>query len=178
MIQRKPALLLGLAAFTFLTVFSQQPVSKNLPAKRVSQSVKIDGLITDEAWKDAALMTDLIEFRPKVGDKEDPANKTVAYLMYNDEGIYFGGYCYERSKDSIARELVGRDGFGTNDYIGLIFDTYHDKLNGFEYFVTPLNEQWDAKMTEGNPNQNSEGLGFKYHTPQKKNRRTVYLESY
>lgn len=156
MIQRKPALLLGLAAFAFLTVSSQQPVSKNLPAKRVSQSVKIDGLITDEAWKDAAVMTDLIEFRPKVGDKEDAANKTVAYLMYDDEGIYFGGYCYERSKDSIARELVGRDGFGTNDYIGLIFDTYHDKLNGFEYFVTPLNEQWDAKMTEGNPNQNSE----------------------
>ncbi|HEX7903218.1 MAG TPA: DUF5916 domain-containing protein [Chitinophagaceae bacterium] len=156
MIQRKPALLLCLAAFTFLTVFSQQPVSKNLPAKRVSQSVKIDGLITDEAWKDAAVMTDLIEFRPKVGDTEDTANRTVAYLMYDDEGIYFGGYCYERSKDSIARELVGRDGFGTNDYIGLIFDTYHDKLNGFEYFVTPLNEQWDAKMTEGNANQNSE----------------------
>ncbi len=25
--------------------------------------------------------------------------------------------------------------------------TYYDKLNGFEYFVTPLNEQWDSKMS-------------------------------
>jgi hypothetical protein len=30
---------------------------------------------------------------------------------------------------------------------GIIFDTYYDKLNAFEYFVTPLNEQWDAKMS-------------------------------
>ena len=51
---------------------------------------------------------------------------------------------------SIATELSGRDGFGTNDYIGLIFDTYNDKQNGFEYFLTPLGEQWDAKMSSDN----------------------------
>ena len=149
---------LAFACLLFFAVSgnAQAPVPKELPAKRTIQRVKIDGLIDDAAWKDAAVMTDLIEFRPKVGDKEDHANRTVAYLMYDDEGIYFGGYCYERSKDSIARELSGRDGFGTNDYIGIIFDTYNDKLNGFEYFVTPLNEQWDSKMSPPAPNTNTE----------------------
>jgi hypothetical protein len=139
-----------LTALLFLPVFAfaqTPPVPKQLPAQRTTKPVKIDGLITDEAWKDAAIMTDLVEFRPTVGRREDSATKTVTYLMYNDEGIYFGGYCYERTKDSIARELAGRDGFGTNDYIGLIFDTYNDKQNGFEYFVTPLGEQWDSKMS-------------------------------
>jgi hypothetical protein len=74
--------------------------------------------------------------------------------MYSDEGIYFGGTCHERDLDSIATELSGRDGFGTNDYIGITFDTYGDKLNGFEYFVTPLNEQWDAKVSSNNDSQN------------------------
>lgn len=133
-----------------------QAIVRELLAKRTTLPVKIDGLVNDSAWKQAAVMTDLIEFRPKVGDIEDPATRTVSYLMYDDEGIYFGGYCYERTKDSIARELVGRDGFGTNDYIGIIFDTYYDKLNGFEYFVTPLNEQWDAKMNPPAPNTDSE----------------------
>ncbi len=118
-----PALCLGLLCS--FSALSQKLAPKTLPAKRTTQPVKIDGLLTDSAWKDAAVMTDHIEFRPKVGDKEDPANRTVAYLMYNDEGIYFGGYCYERTKDSIAAELAGRDGFGTNDYIGIIFDTYY-----------------------------------------------------
>ena len=148
-----------LASCLSLFASAQKAPPLELAAKRTVLPVKIDGLITDSAWKDATIMTNLIEFRPKVGDKEDPANRTVTYLMYDDEGIYFGGYCYERTKDSIASELVGRDGFGTNDYVGIIFDTYLDKLNGFEYFVTPLNEQWDAKMSP-NPNGNSEDFSW------------------
>lgn len=127
--------------------FSQTKAPKQLEAKRVIQPIKIDGLIDDEAWKDAPVMTNLVEFRPTVGALEKAETKTVSYLLYDNEGIYFGGFCYERTKDSIATELAGRDGFGTNDYVGLIFDTYYDKQNGFEYFITPLGEQWDAKMT-------------------------------
>ncbi len=143
----KTLLAAGILSLFAATVFAQTPVPKQLPAKRTDKKVKIDGLIDDEAWKDAAIMSDLIEFRPTVGAVEKPETRTVSYLMYDDEGIYFGGYCYERTKDSIARELSGRDGFGTNDYIGIIFDTYFDKQNGFEYFLTPLGEQWDAKMS-------------------------------
>lgn len=131
-------------------ITAQAPLPKTLPATRTTANIKIDGLVNDAAWKEAPVMTDLVEFRPTVGAVENPETKTLAYLLYNDEGIYFGGYCYERTKDSIATELAGRDGFGTNDYMGLIFDTYNDKQNGFEYFVTPLGEQWDAKMSSDN----------------------------
>ena len=141
-------------------VQAQKPAPLELPAKRTTGSVKIDGLITDSAWKGAALMTNLIEFRPVVGRKEENANRTETYLMYDDEGIYFGGYCYERTRDSIATELSGRDGFGTNDYVGIIFDTYLDQLNGFEYFVTPLNEQWDAKMSSGSNDNGGEDFSW------------------
>lgn len=131
-----------------------------LKANRTTGIVKIDGVPNDAAWHDAAVMTDLVEFRPKIGALEDPANRTVAYLMYNDEGIYFGGFCYERTRDSIATELKGRDGYGANDYVGLIFDTYNDKLNGFEYFITPLGEQWDAKMNPPSMDNNMEDFSW------------------
>lgn len=137
--------------FLSFEAISQTNKTRILEAKRIQGSVKIDGIPNDASWKDAAIMTDMVEFRPRIGALEEAAIKTVAYLMYNDEGIYFGGFCRERTKDSIATELTGvRDGFGTNDYIGIIFDTYNDKLNGFEYFVTPLGEQWDAKMNPPN----------------------------
>ncbi len=138
---------------------AQTITPRELPAKRTTQPIKIDGIIDDAAWKDAPNMSDLVEFRPVVGRKEPKETRTVSYLLYDDEGIYFGGYCYERTKDSIASELTGRDGMGTNDYIGIIFDTYNDKQNGFEYFVTPLGEQWDAKMWP-NPNGNSEDFSW------------------
>lgn len=143
-----------------VTSFSQTATSKQLEAKRTAQAVKIDGNPDESAWKDAAPMTGLIEFRPTVGAAESFENRTETWLMYSDEGIYFGGYCHERNKDSIATELAGRDGFGTNDYIGIILDTYNDKINGFEYFVTPLGEQWDAKMSPGNDNNGGEDFSW------------------
>jgi hypothetical protein len=48
----------------------QPPAAKQLAAIRTAKPVKIDGLINDEAWKDAAIMTDLTEFRPTVGKKD------------------------------------------------------------------------------------------------------------
>jgi len=154
--------LTGAYAQTANTEFKAETSAKSprqIVAKRTIKKVKIDGLLNDSAWADASIATGFVEFRPKVGALENEQNKTVTYLMYDDEGFYFGGFCYERTKDSIATELKGRDGFGTNDYIGIIIDTYKDHLNGFEYFVTPLNEQWDAKMSP-NMNGNSEDFSW------------------
>ncbi len=140
---------------------AQPGMPRIITAQRTAGTVKVDGVLSDSAWKDASLLTDFIYFRPKAGTPEDPALKTVAHLMYSDEGIYVGGFCHERTRDSIATELTGtRDGFGTNDYIGIVLDTYHDNLNGFEYFVTPLGEQWDAKMNPPSMDGESEDFGW------------------
>jgi hypothetical protein len=147
--------LLSLAVLTSYGSYAQI-IPKNLEAKRTNKQIIIDGKLNDIAWQDAALLDDYTEFRPKSGRKEEKGNHTETFLMYDDAGIYFGGTCFERNIDSVSKELVGRDGFGANDYIGIIFDTYNDKLNGFEYFLTPLGEQWDAKMTS---NQNSDNGG-------------------
>lgn len=131
-----------------------------LEAKRTTKEIKIDGIPDEDAWKEASSMSNLTEFRPHVGAKESFEDRTETWIMYNNEGIYFGGYCHERTKDSISSELVGRDGFGANDYIGIIFDTYNDKINGFEYFVTPLGEQMDSKMSPGDNNNGGEDFSW------------------
>jgi hypothetical protein len=140
-----------LSALVFSSGVFAQVIPRTLPAKRTTLPIKIDGKLDDAAWKDAPAALGYTEFRPTPFKKEDSAIRTECYMLYNDEGIYVAGFCHERTRDSIAAELVGRDGFGTNDYVGVIFDTYNDKINGFEYFVTPYGEQWDAKMSP-NPN--------------------------
>lgn len=138
----------------------QAPVPKQIVAKRTAAIIKLDGLIDDAAWKEAPAALGYTEFRPTPFRVEDPANKTEVYMLYNDEGIYMGGYCHEKTKDSISTELRGRDGFGNNDWIGFVFDTYNDKINGFEYFVTPLGEQMDSKVS---PNQNGNSEDFSWN---------------
>ena len=140
------------------TAFSQPP-KKQLAAKRITTTIKIDGVLDDAAWKDAPVADKFIELRPTPFKAENEDNKTEIYFLYDNQGIYIGGYLHEKNKDSISTELTGRDGFGNNDFLGVIFDTYHDKLNGFEYFVTPLGEQMDAKVSP-NTNGNSEDFSW------------------
>ena len=140
------------------TAFSQIP-KKQLAAKRISTPIKIDGVLDDAAWKDAPVADKFTELRPTPFNPESADNATTIYLLYSNAGIYVGGYLHEKAKDSIAAELTGRDGFGNNDFVGVIFDTYFDKLNGFEYFVTPLGEQMDAKVSP-NSNGNSEDFSW------------------
>jgi hypothetical protein len=139
---------------------SAQVPAKTIAAQRTTAAIKIDGILNEPEWKTAPAAIGYTEFRPTPFKKEDSANRTEVYMLYNDEGIYLGGYCHERSRDSISAELNGRDGFGNNDFIGFIFDTYNDKINAFEYFVTPLGEQMDSKMS---PNQNGNDEDFSWN---------------
>ncbi len=139
-------------------LFAQTP--KTIPARRFSGPIKIDGVLNEPAWKDAPVATNFVELRPVLNREEEHANRTEVYFLYSDAGVYIGGYCHERTKDSIATELIGRDNFGNNDFIGVIFDTYNDKINGFEYFLTPLGEQMDAKQAPPDNNGNSEDFSW------------------
>jgi hypothetical protein len=126
---------------------SAQTTPKQLAAKRTTASIKIDGKLEEAAWKEATPATNFVEWRPNFDADEEHDTRTEVYLLYDNAAIYVGGYCHEKNKDSISRELVGRDKIGVNDYVGVIFDTYLDKINGFGFYVTPLGEQFDAKYS-------------------------------
>jgi hypothetical protein len=143
--------------FFFLTIvlcanlaFSQEKkekIVKQLPAVRTTQKIVVDGDLSDEAWKSAPVATDMVEWRPTYGVIEDEKNKTEIRILYDNAAIYISGFCHQSSRDSISAELVGRDVVGVNDFVGVLFDTYNDKINGFGYYVTPLGEQFDAKYS-------------------------------
>ncbi|HYF30918.1 MAG TPA: DUF5916 domain-containing protein [Chitinophagaceae bacterium] len=139
--------LICLFALCFHVAFSQ--TAKQVPAVRTTLPIKIDGDLKDEAWRSAPLIAGLVEQRPVFGRQEDEQNKTQVYLLYDDNFIYFGGILREH-KDSISTELAGRDNIGVNDFVGVVFDTYRDRINGLGFFVTPLGEQFDVKYTIGN----------------------------
>jgi hypothetical protein len=135
-------------------LFSQQTI-KTLPAKRTTATIKLDGNPNEEVWKEATVATQFVEWRPNYGAVEDSATRTEIWLLYDNTSIYVGGYCHEKTRDSVSTELIGRDKIGVNDYVGVIFDTYNDKINGFGFYVTPFGEQYDAKYSNTNGEDDS-----------------------
>ncbi len=117
--------------------------TKIIDAKKMTIEEKIDGELKEGEWSDASIIEEFTELRPNLNEKEDKERNITCYLTYNDEGVYFAGICRDTSKHNFSSELVGRDGFGNNDFVGIVFDTYKDNLNAFEYFITPLNEKME-----------------------------------
>ncbi len=141
-----------------------QDSSRSIKATRNVLPLKIDGVLNDEAWKTASYFSDFVEVRPSFGKQEAADTRTEFWLLYDDNAIYVSGFCHENSRDSISTELVGRDAIGVNDHIGILFDTYADKINGVGFFVTALGEQYDAKYSLNNEDESWSAV---YHTATK-----------
>lgn len=146
----------------FLSVTaSSQTAVKKLRAARTDKPIKIDGILDDEAWKSAETGTDFIEFRPIPGAKEKPGQTTEVKIMYDDVAIYVYARMNDTSPDSIARQIVPRDQVGNADFIGVVFDTYLDRINGNGFYVTAAGSQYDAKYSQtGNEDDNWNAVWF------------------
>lgn len=135
--------------FLLLKVAIAQETRKVIQAVRTTLPIKIDGFLDDQAWQAAPKISGLVEMRPSFGRAEFATNRSEMFLLYDNSAVYFSGIMYEKSRDSISTQLVGRDVVGVNDFIGIIFDTYRDEINGLGFYVTPLNEQFDLKYSIG-----------------------------
>lgn len=149
----RKTILLVMLFVTYLGIAAQQPNRISVAAVRTTSTIKIDGNINDEAWKTASRINGLVEMRPTFNKPEDAATRTELYILYDDNAVYIGGMLYENGRDAISTELAGRDNFGANDFVGVVFDTYQDRINGLGFYVTPLGEQFDVKYAIGNEDE-------------------------
>ena len=136
-----------LLALCITTSFAQNvPTKKKLSAKRTSDSPKIDGFLDDAVWNTAPIATDFIELRPVPGRIETKDGRTEIKVLYDDYAIYIAARMYDKP-DSIVHELVSRDQIGNADFIGVVFDTFLDGVNGYGFYVTAAGVQFDAKYS-------------------------------
>ncbi|WP_019949189.1 DUF5916 domain-containing protein [Hymenobacter aerophilus] len=118
---------------------------RQFQATRITESIKIDGDLDEAAWRTAPVASNFTENRPTPGRREKHA--TEVRLLYDDAALYIGAVMHDVSPDSILRELTQRDDLGNTDYFGVFLDTYHDKLNGYGFFITPGGVQLDARYS-------------------------------
>ena len=122
-------------------------VRKNITARKITSSIKIDGILDEDSWKNTPVAQNFIEYQPQNGKTEDPQFRTEVKILYDDTGIYFGAKMYDPEPDKIAKELVERDNVGNDDFFDVVINGYNDKQQGLEFIVMPSGVQFDAKMT-------------------------------
>jgi len=137
-------LLFLLAGFSQLAL--AQPAPKKASAVCVARAPKLDGLLTDSVWSQAASLTDFIQVFPQLGAPA-PQSATVR-IVYDNQAIYVGAELTDDPR-LIRKQFTPRDAEGQADvdFFSIFFDTYNDKQNGFQFGVTTVNVQTDARIT-------------------------------
>lgn len=125
----------------------QSSGQRRIQAVRITEAMKIDGLLDEAAWSLAQPATAFLQQQPTEGT---PASeRTEVRALFDDKNIYFGIRAFDSDAKHInARELVRDADFSNDDTVAIVLDTYHDRRNAFRFVVNPLGTQQDALITD------------------------------
>ena len=117
-------------------------------ATRISTPLNVDGALDEPVYEQVRAIT---EFEQQDPDEGAPVSeKTEAWVFYDDKFLYVSCRCFDQNPDRIVANDMRRDSSNLrqNDNFGLSLDTFHDRRNGFLFYVTPVGGLFDALTTE------------------------------
>lgn len=133
---------------SFANTLKKPPNEKRvLNAFRVNESIKIDGILGEEAWNDAIAADDFIQYEPFNGSF--PSEKTSVKILYDDNALYIGATLFDDEPNLIYRELGQRDNSDNlkSDAFSILISPYNDGINYLEFIVSASGVQTDIRRT-------------------------------
>ena len=144
-----------MALCCFHTIFAQDKKErKKIKAVRITKEPKIDGVLDDEAWKNAKLATNFVIFRPENGQAVTKDYQTTVRIVYDDNAIFISAQMNDPNPSEIPKEFAVRDNFAIADFFLVTINPNDDGQNPFEFIVQSTGNQADAKVSNGNEDFN------------------------
>lgn len=111
---------------------------------QVAGPITIDGELNDPGWNGAAKATNFSETFP--GEKTKPPIETEVLITYDDTHLYLA-FIVEDEPGRIRASLRDRDEMWSDDYVGILLDTYGDASWAYFIFSNPLGIQGDSRFS-------------------------------
>jgi Carbohydrate family 9 binding domain-like len=121
-------------------------------ATRIDKPVRVDGKLDDEVYGQVESISQFVQQEPKEG--APISEKTEAWVLYDDKNVYFSCRCWDTHPERIVANDMRRDSpnLRNNDNFAVELDTFHDRRNGFLFYVTPLGGLFDGLTTDERAN--------------------------
>src|SRR6266480_7522276 len=143
-----PVLLLAMqSAGAHQAVFDGHLRQLDVRVPRIEAGVHIDGVLDEDVWRQAALLTGFSQYRPVDGRPAE--DSTEVLVFYAPDAIYFGIRAYEAHGSVVRATLADRDNIGADDNIQILLDTFNDRRRASLFEVNPLGVQQDGVRSEG-----------------------------
>src|SRR5512136_315871 len=121
-----------------------QERSTALVLPRIQGKVILDGLSNEPAWQGIKPLP-VIVYAPNSGAA--PSELTEILVAYDDDALYLAGRLYDREPGKIQATSKKRDDMKlSNDWVGIVLDTFHDHDNALSFFTTPAGLRLDMAV--------------------------------
>jgi len=109
---------------------------------KVSEPIVLDGKLDESFWVNLKPVSNFSQYFPT--DSLMACGQTEMYFAYDDNYLYFASKCYTPSNKFSVESLRRDYGFGANDNLTLLLDTYADKTNAFVFGMNPYGARREA----------------------------------
>ncbi len=138
---------LTLTTFLLFVSNNLSSQSREIIVKTTDKSIVIDGLGSDEAWKDANEIGDFFQYFP--ADTSKANYQTSVKIIRDRNNLYFLAKSFTKDQNIVVPSLR-RDWTGWGiDNLTFLFDTFNDQTNGFQFGTNPEGVQRESLMSNG-----------------------------
>ena len=114
-------------------------------AIKITTTPTIDGRLDEELWRTGTPITDFVQ--REMNEGVPASERTEVRLATDGLYLYIGARMFDREPQLIVPGEQIRDvQLANSDHIALIFDTYHDRQNGFVFATTPAGVEYDGQV--------------------------------
>jgi hypothetical protein len=114
---------------------------------RIAATAKVDGVMDEPVWAQAARLTGFSQFTPVDGRPAE--EETEVRVWYAPDAIWFGIIAKDREPGTIRANNADRDNLSTDDNVRIFLDTFNDRRRAYFFGVNPIGAQEDGVRTEG-----------------------------
>jgi hypothetical protein len=128
---------------------SAEDSARRYTVRPATSLIKIDGILDEQAWADAASGDLPFEWLP--GDNVPAPVESEFLITFSTEHLYIAMRCYDPEPEKIRAHLMDRDAmekYIQDDHVSILIDPFNDERRGFQFRVNPLGVQADANFSE------------------------------
>ena len=131
---QKQLLLLTILFFAYsLAAAEPKLTGDEAVATEISERIKIDGILSEEAWLKGKAVTGFIQYTPNEGQPASEPTKVT--VLYDNAALYVGFMCYESEPEKMVMILGERDSWIGADRVQFEIDSFHDHMSSFFFEV-------------------------------------------
>ena len=113
----------------------------------------LDGAITEPSWGTALALELRYEIRP--GENTPPPVRSEVFLGHDEHHLYVAFRCHDDNPAAIRARFAERDEAFSDDWVGVVLDTFNDERRAYEFLSNPLGVQMDMLMDDVTGNEDS-----------------------